>query len=153
MRHFVFILIFVAFATLQGWAQKKAPEEKSIVKKEYDENGNLIQYDSTYVWKWNSDSTFNFSFGDKFAFGKDLPEMFGEFFNDSIFNFHFGQPFPDNFGFGDFGDLQKQLQEKFNHRNLIFPEFKSPEQQQEWEKLIQKQQKEKEELMKKREKE
>jgi len=48
-------------------------------------------------------------------------------------------------------DLQKQLQEKFNHQNLVFPEFKSPEQQEEWEKLMQKQQKEKEELMGSRE--
>jgi hypothetical protein len=190
MRYLVFILIFAVFVSLTGWAQKNTPEEKSIVNKEFDENGNLIQYDSTFVWQWNSDSTFNFSFGDKFNFGKDFPGMFGEFFNDSIFgqfglgkepffqpfgdddffrrfehsfpgfpferdsafNFGFGNTEPFNFDFKELEDLQKQLQEKFNHQNLIFPEFKSPEQKDEWEKLMQKQQKEKEELIKKFEK-
>jgi hypothetical protein len=190
MKHVLFLSILTAFAALQGWAQNNSPEEKSIVNKEYDENGNLIQYDSTYVWQWNSDSTFNFSFGDKFNFGKDFPGMFGEFFNDSIFgqfglgkepffqpfgdddffrrfehsfpgypferdsafNFGFGNKEPFNFDFKELEDLQKQLQEKFNQHNLMVPEFKSPEQQDEWEKLIQKQQKEKEELIKKFEK-
>jgi hypothetical protein len=68
---------------------------------------------------------------------------------DSMFNFGFGHQFPGSFDFKELEDLQKQLQEKFNHQNLVFPEFKSPEQQQEWEKLMQKQQKEKEELLKK----
>jgi hypothetical protein len=45
--------------------------------------------------------------------------------------------------------MQKQLEEKLNHQNLVFPEFKSREQKEEWEKLMQKQQKEKEELLKK----
>jgi iron uptake system EfeUOB component EfeO/EfeM len=49
----------------------------------------------------------------------------------------------------EFEELQKQLQEQFNHQNFIFPEFKSSEQHEEWEKLMQKQQKEKEELLKK----
>ncbi len=190
MRHLVFILMFSVFASLQGWAQKNSPEEKSIVNKEFDENGNLIKYDSTYVWQWNSDSTFNFSFGDKFNFGKDFPGMFGEFFNDSIFeqfglrNDHFFQPFGDddffqhfnhsfpgfqfepdsasNFGFGktdpfnfDFKELEdfhKRFQDQFSQHNLAVPQFQSPEQQKEWEKLMQKQQKEKEELIKKFEK-
>jgi hypothetical protein len=158
-------ILFCASATI--WAQKNAPEEKSIVKKEFDENGNLIQYDSTFVWQWNSDSTMNFSFDNDFTSGKEFPEMFGYFFNDSlfeqlgflfktdsIFNFQFGHQFPGSFdptiiGFKELEDLQKQLQEKFNHKNLVFPEFKSPEQKEEWEELLQKQQKEKKELLKK----
>ena len=187
------LVLFTGVSMVQAQNKKTTPEEKSIVNKEFDENGNLIQYDSTYVWQWNSDSTMNFSFGENFAFGKEFPEMFGEFFNDSVFqqfgflnenrfpsfndeeffkhfqhsfpdsmfiqefpfetdstfNFQFGHQFPGSFDFKELEDLQKQLQEKFNHQNLVFPEFKSPEQQEEWEKLMQKQQKEKEELMKK----
>jgi hypothetical protein len=187
------LILCIGLSMTQAQNKQAIPEEKSIVNKEYDENGNLIQYDSTYVWQWNSDSTFNFSFGDNFAFDKQFPGMFEEFFNDSIFeqfgflnkhnfqpfgdeeffqqfqhsfpdsmfihgfpfetdstfNFQFGHRFPESFDFKELEDLQKQLQEKFNHQNLVFPEFKSPEQQEEWEKLIQKQQKEKEELMKK----
>jgi glycerophosphoryl diester phosphodiesterase len=187
------IVLFTGVLMVQAQNKKTMPEEKSIVNKEFDENGNLLKYDSTYVWQWNSDSTFNFSFDDNFAFGKQFPGMFEEFFNDSvfeqfgflnkhdfqpfsdeeffkhfqhsfpdsafiqgfpfeqdsIFSFDFGNQFPGNFDFRELEDLQKQLQEKFNQHNLMIPEFKSPEQQEEWEKLMQKQQKEKEELMKK----
>jgi hypothetical protein len=172
MKLVLFSLIITAFATMHGWAQKNAPEEKSIVNKEFDENGNLIQYDSTYVWQWNSDSTFNFPFDggfpggfDKFfndsvfagfeMFNDDFFQQFNHSFpnfqmdNDSVFSFRFSQPFSGDFVFPELDELQKQLQEKFNHQNLIFPEFKSSEQREEWEKLMQKQQKEKEELLKK----
>ncbi|MCB0540954.1 MAG: hypothetical protein KDE33_25815, partial [Bacteroidetes bacterium] len=39
---------------------EKDPDEQIIVNKKYDENGNLIQFDSTYVHQWSSDSTFQF---------------------------------------------------------------------------------------------
>lgn len=200
MKRILIFQMFFLTGVLAVQAQQKQtiPQEKSIVNKEFDENGNLLKYDSTYVWQWNPDSTFNFSFDDKFAFGKQLPGMFEEFFNDSvfeqfgflnkrdfqpfgdedffrhfqhsfpdsifiqgfpfeqdsIFSFDFGNQFPgsidpNTFGFKELEDLQKQLQEKFNQHHLMVPEFKSPEQKEEWEKLIQKQQKEKEELMKK----
>jgi hypothetical protein len=187
MKHVLFLSILTAFAALQGWAQNNSPEEKSIVNKKYDENGNLIQYDSTYIWQWNSDSTMNFSFGDNFVFGNDFPGMFGEFFNDSIFeqfglrnepffhpfgdddffrhfehsfpgfpskrdstfNFGFGKTEPFNFDFKELEDLHKQLQEKFGQQHLLISDFKTPEQQKEWQEMMQKQQKEKEELMKK----
>jgi hypothetical protein len=193
MRHSVIFVLITTFASVQVWAQKNVPDEKSIVNKEYDENGNLIQYDSTFVWQWNSDSTMNFSFNDNFAFGNEFPEMFGEFFADSVFekfgflnehrfpslkdedffrqfqhslpdsvfipnspfeqdstlNFRFENHFPGNFDFREFEDLQKQLQEQFSHHNFRVPEFKSPEQQEEWEKLMEKQQQEKEELFRK----
>ena len=193
MRSLVMFLMLIPLITLQVWAQKKSPEEKSIVNKEFDENGNLIQYDSTYVWQWNSDSTMNFSFDDNFAFGKEFPEMFNGFFNDSIFeqfgllhdhqfqpfideeffrhfqhsfpdsmsvqgfpfeldsttSFQFGQQFPGNFDFQELEDLQKQFQEQFKQHSFRIPEFKSHEQQEEWEKLMQKQQKEKEEMLRK----
>lgn len=192
MKKLALITLILCVGLSMSQAQKKqpAPEEKSIVNKEYDENGNLIQYDSTYVWQWNSDSTMNFSFGDSFNFGKDFPDMFGEFFSDSIFeqfglrgepfsrpfgdddffgrfehsfpgfpferdsafNFGFGNTEPFNFDFKELEDLHKRLQEQFSQHNLMVPEFQSPEQQEEWEKLIKKQQKEKEELIKKFEK-
>ena len=84
MKRLTAIVIIFSVVTLSVNAQKKTPEEKSIVNKEFDENGNLLKYDSTYVWQWSSDSTFNFSFGDDWAFGQNTPGMFGGFFNDSI---------------------------------------------------------------------
>lgn len=193
MKKLATLLIFIFCGSVQIWAQKNTPDEKSIVKKEYDENGNLIQYDSTYVWSWNSDSTLNFSFDDNFEFGKEFPDIFGDFNSDSIFekfgfsnkerflpfenddffgqfqssipdslfvngfqfesdsvfNFHFDNQFPDNFSFPEFEEIQKQLQENFNLHNFVFPDFNSPEQEDEWDELMKKHQKEKEELMKK----
>ncbi len=185
------ILLFCAFNSIL--AQTKSPQEKSVVNKEYDENGNLIQYDSTYVWQWNSDSTFSFPMDRNFAFGNHFPPFFDEFNTDSIFqkfgfsnkdmlmpfddedffshfqhffpdsmhlnglpfeadstlNLYYGQKYPGYLNFQKFEDFQKQMLEKFNQQNISHPEFKSQEQKEEWEKLIQKQQKEMEEMMKK----
>lgn len=85
MKRLVTFLFILGCSTTTIWAQKNSPDEKSIVKKEYDENGNLIKYDSTSVWQWNSDSTFNFSFDDNLAFEKHFPDFFGESPTDSIF--------------------------------------------------------------------
>ncbi len=108
MKKIATLLVILFCAAAPIWAQKNTPQEKSIVNKEYDENGNLIQYDSTFVWQWNSDSTMNFSFDDNFAFGKEFPGMFGEFFGDSIFepfgflNDHQFQTFNDEDFFRNF---------------------------------------------------
>jgi len=193
MRSLATFLIILFCASFQIQAQKNTPDEKSTVNKDYDENGNLIKYDSTYVWQWNSDSTMNFSFDNNIAFGKEFPGFFGEFNADSIFEkfglsnknglmpfndedffrhfqhsipdstivqgfpfeadstfmFHFGDQFPGNFNFPELEELQKQLEEQFKQHSFNPPDFNSPEQQEEWEKLMKKQQKEKEELMKK----
>jgi len=76
------------------------------------------------------------------------------FEQDSNFNFQFGPQFHGNLdpmtnGFRELEELQKQFQEQFKQHSYRVPEFKSPEQKDEWEKLMQKQQKEKEELLKK----
>lgn len=193
MKSLTAILIFLFCASISIQAQKNTPQEKSTVNKEYDENGNLIQYDSTYVWQWNSDSSIGFPTNSDSIFRNYFPEFFGNFDADSIFqkfgfsernmlmpfddneffslfqhefpdsiftdvfpyeadstmSFHFRHQSPGNFNFQEFDDLQKQLMEKFNQQNFSYPEFKTQEQKEEWEKLMQKQQKEMEEMMKK----
>jgi len=148
MKKITTLLAILLWASAQIWAQKNTPQEKSIVNKEYDENGNLIQYDSTYVWQWNSDSTMNFSFDENFTFENGFPEIFGEFDADSIFQQIIPQ-FPGNFDFQELKELQKQFQEQSKQHSFGVPEINSPEQQEEWEELMKKQQKEKDELMKK----
>lgn len=193
MRSLITFLILLFCVSNPVWAQKKVPREKSTVNKEYDENGNLVKFDSTYVWQLNSDSTFNFSFDDSLKFENQFSHFFEDFKADSIFqnfgfsnqhmlmpfddedffshfqhsipdsmffdgfpfetdstlSFNFKNQFPGNFNFKEFDDLQKQLIEKFNQQNFSYPEFKTQEQKEEWEKLIQKQQKEMEKMMKK----
>lgn len=189
MKKIVFIAFLCVSCLFQLQAQdvtkKGEPDEQITVNKQYDENGNLTQYDSTYVHQWSTDSTFNFPFNEHFAFGGNMEELlhrfmgdsamanfgfpsdfffspfdddfmnpmmtdsvFAQYFNthsDSLFNFH--QMFPD------MQAIQKQLEEQLDMQGSEFPEFKSQEQKEEWDKLLKKQQKEKEELMKKWEQE
>lgn len=92
MRSLIAISIILFCASTPILAQKNTPHEKSTVKKEYDENGNLIQFDSTYVWQWSSDSTINFKQDENFAFGNHFPQFFSDFDADSIIR---------RFGFSD----------------------------------------------------
>ena len=49
-RMFLFMMISaVGFATANAQEKATKPEEKTIVNKEFDEDGNLIKYDSTFV--------------------------------------------------------------------------------------------------------
>lgn len=84
MRSLITISVIIFCASTPILAQKNAPQEKSTVNKEFDENGNLIQYDSTYVWHWNSDSTINFPMDKNFVFGNQFPGFFGDIDADSI---------------------------------------------------------------------
>ena len=99
MRKIVIISILCFLGILQLNAQDKtkkdAPDEQITVNKQYDENGNLIQFDSTYVHQWSADSTFNFPFDENFAFGGNMEDFLQQFATDSTLA-HFG------FSFGDF---------------------------------------------------
>ncbi len=202
MKKIVFIISGFLILTGQAFAQEnkkeKAPDEQITVNKKYDENGNLIQFDSTYVHSWSSDSTMNFAFpDDQFFSGKDFPDIhqfLHEFMNDSILRSHrgfshfdndeffkqFGESFPDSlmqnfslkhdsvyFDFpmdslknlppGFMPDFDELMQGLKDHLGGTIPEpyfnvprrFQSPEQQKEWEKLMEKQRKEMEEFRKK----
>lgn len=83
--------------------KEKDPDEQIIVNKKYDEHGNLIQFDSTYVHQWSSDSTFQFP-DERFFRGNGMPdidEFFKNFLGDSAMA-HFN--FPDHFGNMPFND-------------------------------------------------
>ncbi len=99
------LLLFSGHLFAQENKTQKDPDERIIVNKKYDDNGNLIQYDSTYVHQWSSDSTFQFSFpDDNFFAGKGFPDLndfFENFMNDSAFG---GFRFPGNLQFNPFGD-------------------------------------------------
>lgn len=107
----------------QDIEKEKTPDEQIIVNKKYDENGNLIQYDSTYVHQWSSDSTFQFSFpDDDFFAGKEFPdlsEFFQHFMGDSAWEgFH---QIPDHFGQLPFNDEEffKQFGGRFNDSTMM----------------------------------
>ena len=121
---YLFVLLLTASWT---FAQKNtaniAPQSQIKVNKEYDENGNLIRYDSSYVSSWSSDSTFTNMDIDslrnkmKFFFG----DNFDSFFNDStLFDhgsfeemhkkfFEQHQKFLNKFGMMDTDSLMKSM--------------------------------------------
>lgn len=133
------ILVFAALtltgifqAQSQELEQKDKPDEQITIRKEYDENGNLIQYDSTYVYEWHSDSAFQLPFDDGVFWGGDIRQLMEKFFNDSsiagfgvphhfIFPFDDGDLFsnPFNFGFPDsllFRDFGWESDSIFNRK-------------------------------------
>lgn len=103
------ITLFVAIVlvwTIQLHAQdqkKQDPDEQIIVNKRYDEQGNLMEYDSTYIHQWSSDSTFHFSMPDDLFRNDGFPDLrsfMNQFFNDSSM---FGLDFPGFSGAMPFG--------------------------------------------------
>ncbi len=62
MKKLLLFMILV-FAAYMSFSQEKSedflPDEHVMVNKEYDDKGNLILYDSTYVRRWSSNSTLN----------------------------------------------------------------------------------------------
>jgi hypothetical protein len=71
------------------------PDAKWEVRKEYDEQGNLIYYDSSYIKTWKH---FDFPGNGGMSAFKDLDSLFGEFFHSpgDMFDFHPFSEFPDS---------------------------------------------------------
>ena len=150
MKRLVLIaLVFTTgFTFLQAQEKQTKPEEKTIVNKEFDEDGNLIKYDSTFVWSWSGDSAFQFGFPmNDFFSGKNLPGV-DESILDSVFPFDAEKLFFDEFFSKDFDELLQQL----NGMNTEKPDFESKEEEKAWNELMEKQKSERE-AMKKRMKE
>ena len=107
MKKTIFLSAIAFIAAQTAFAQQqedqKSPDEQVIVNKKYDEQGNLIEYDSTYFHKWTTDSTFHFGVpGDKSLKHWDFSEIekfLNEFWNDSAFRNHTYTPKPFSFGF------------------------------------------------------
>ena len=126
MKRLVYLLVLLLTASWT-FAQKDtaniAPQSQIKVNKKYDENGNLIQYDSTYVSTWSSDSTFTtmdmdslqnqmkFFFGDGFDSFLNDSTFFGhnsfEKMNKEFFDEH--QKFLNQFGMADNDSLMKSM--------------------------------------------
>src|SRR5690606_22322003 len=90
--------------------QQKSPDEQIIVNKKFDDQGNLIEYDSMFIHQWSMDTTFHFGFpGDSLSFQYNFPgieHFMKEFWRDSLFS-HFSfpqQPFSFGFQFSPFGN-------------------------------------------------
>jgi hypothetical protein len=73
----------------------KSPKEDIKVNREYDEQGNLIRFDSTYTYNWSGDTT---------VIDGKMPENMDHFFNDHFKFFGDSSRLGSSF-FGDFDQL------------------------------------------------
>ena len=136
MKKLTLSIIGIVCATCMVEAQKQdsnQPDQQIIVNKEFDEDGNLIGYDSTYIHSWPGDSTFHFDFDDELIFGSRFPnmdELLKEFLGDSLNsgfsrNFKFS-PFDDEEFFNNFmhSFSDSVFIEKFKFDNDSLPHFR-----------------------------
>jgi len=92
------VLFFIHAAYGQTDTTPQKPDEQIVVKKEYDEKGNMLRYDSTYSFQWRSDTAFSFpEFGGwQDMFSNGFP--FRDLFSDSLFHdMPFFRDFPPRF--------------------------------------------------------
>jgi hypothetical protein len=131
---FIILMLLLNLTNSCTFAQKKEditpkPKVHINVNKETDEHGNIIRYDSTYVWSWsnldtnvnylNSDSIFasffnrhkRFSFFDDSLFFKPF-----SFFDDNFFNFD-----------KDFENMMKRHREIMRQQEEMFKRFFEPQ--------------------------
>jgi hypothetical protein len=105
MKRIIIFIILSSGLVFNGLAQTKekkanSPKEDIKVNREYDEQGNLIRFDSTYTYNWSGDSTFlNEKLHGKFDHFLD---NHSKFLNDSSF---ISDPFFDDFDHDDFDQL------------------------------------------------
>jgi hypothetical protein len=96
-----------------------APKEDIKVNREYDENGNLIKFDSLYSYSWSGDTLLLDS-----IHPSNFPDPFGNNFNflsdSSFFELPFIQGFDQHF-FGPFSKKQDSIMNQFQmHHQFHF---------------------------------
>ncbi|WP_372750884.1 hypothetical protein [Labilibaculum sp.] len=97
--------VLILLMSLSGFSQNKdnktEPNEDIKVNKEFDKDGNLIRYDSTYVYTWSSDSCYTslpdsafLNFSDIHKIRKKMQEQLEQFYSkDSSKMKQFYHPF------------------------------------------------------------
>ena len=123
MKCYIYLLALIFGFQLTTMAQKSkpdkvAPKEDIRVNREFDENGNLIKFDSTYTYRWSNDTTLIQSFTPE-----DLSIFFrnqSKIFNDSTF---FGDLFFDDFDqlfFSPFSNRKDSILNLHRFKNTPF---------------------------------
>ncbi|MFO7869741.1 MAG: hypothetical protein R6U95_10635 [Bacteroidales bacterium] len=106
------------------------PEEKVIVNKEYDDDGNIIKYDSTYSYYYSNiegdkkvaDSIFNQfkkSFNQQYTFSEQ-PFFYDFFFEDSLLHYDF---YKKDFFIERYKQNMKQMNQLFMEMDSVKNEF------------------------------
>ncbi len=115
--------------------QQNIPNENWTVDKKYDENGNLIGYDSTYTWSYNTATGDSLNVNvdslmqsiDSY-FGENMPSVWdrsfmGPMFNDSLLARDlFSEKYFEDRWKDDFFDMEEMFQHMDSIRNRFMKE-------------------------------
>lgn len=133
----VAVAVFLGYLNCNGQiaengttTDKKGPKTNIKVNKEYDEQGNLIRYDSTYSYSYSNmdndsipaDSIFNMfrdHFNHQFGFSED-PFFKDFFFQDSLMKDDF---FNDDFFMKRFKQNMEQMDNLFQEMDSVKNDF------------------------------
>jgi hypothetical protein len=133
MKTGIVFLLLTSIVALELKAQQQnntnLPDEQTIVSKKFDDKGNLIGYDSTSIFSWKMDTTFNFgvpadSLSHLWNFS-GIEQLMNEFWSDSIFGNSRvpRQPFTFGFRFSPFGDQPDDPRQHMFSDSLFAHEF------------------------------
>jgi hypothetical protein len=106
IAYLLFVVVFPVLANAQIIDSTNAPDVQVRVNREYDEDGNLIRYDSVYTYSYNSndfssnewDSIFNDQFNSDYN-EYNLDHFFNRPMRGFPYRFHFDEDFFDRFEF------------------------------------------------------
>ncbi|HNW51261.1 MAG TPA: hypothetical protein PKH79_09275 [Prolixibacteraceae bacterium] len=139
MKQIVFLAVAVLLGVINCHAQvnegitakgKETPKTNIKVNKEYDDQGNLIRYDSTYSYSYSNIeadslsndsifSAFRNQFNHRFNFSED-PFFKDFFFQDSVMNQDF---FDNDFFFKHFKENMDQMDNLFQQMDSVKNNF------------------------------
>lgn len=124
MKRYIPLLALIFGFQLTMMAQKPksnqtAPKEDIHVNREYDENGNLIKFDSVYSYSWSGDTTQLKSLSPE-----NFPNLFGDHFSIAADSSFFDNFFFDDFDQSFFSPFSNKKDSIMNHGfNHQFPYF------------------------------
>lgn len=133
MKHIFLLAVAIFLGLINCWGQNKEKDTVMInqpntdikVNKEYDDNGNLIRYDSTYSYSYSSDGTDS-------LMSDSVMNIFKEHFNKQFLSsddpFMKDFFFPDSISKDDFFDddfFTKRFREHIEQMDRLFYEMDS----------------------------
>jgi hypothetical protein len=122
-----FILLSPLFAQDDENVRQNEPKVHIDVKKEFDENGNISRFDSTYSWYWSVKGNDLADFDSLFDDFNLQFDLFGDQFNGIVIPqlppFHYFRYDDENdssgYFFHDFDDMHKFFNKDFDLKKMI----------------------------------
>lgn len=120
----LFLVIFILMPNLygqEGKTKKEQPDVQIDVRREYDENGNVNRYDSSYSFSWSYDGSMDLD-----SLFESLRNNFGispfdddDFFEDPFHGVPFNDTLGDEFFNAPFFEQEPRYWPEFDMRSMM----------------------------------